>query len=547
MVVLIPLLFFILIEFGLRIFNFGYSTDLFEIKKLNDGRDYVYVNRDAVRRFFSSGIRVNMAFERFPLKKEKNTVRIFCFGGSSLKGFPYLKNLSIPGLTSSLLNNIQTNKKFEIINLGQTAIDSTIVAALVDEAGGYDADYYMIFTGHNEFYGAMGYVSKTGLVDSMLVSLRRLRLFQLIESFFTKKSKPFSGTMVSKMIEGKYVENTASMKSAVLKKFKRNINSIIKTAKSRKIKTILFTLPSNIRDCEPFRSKQNRMYYFSKFKLSKNKSIISQTAKIDKNKLKKLLKENGDDAFLHYILGCLEYKKGRTSKALHHFTRARDLDKLKIRAPSWLNTYLRSIRNDVEYFYDFDRAVKVKSKMGIQGNEFFTEYLHPNHSANIMASLSIAKYLYNGFEKIIIKRKHFAFSDIDLLYTALYLQRFYKHFPCNLNNYKNLQLSGEFFNQRASSIRLKPKYRKLKNIFEIVKNLSDKYGGKNVLLLVHLMAANYYYKTKHLEKSLKELEIIRFIYREHMETLKKIRFLYRKSALYYKEDMIIKEMRKISE
>ena len=547
MVVLIPLLFFILIEFALRIFNYGYSTDLFKIKKLNDGRDYVYVNRDAVRCFFSSGVRVNMAFERFPLKKEKNTIRIFCFGGSSLKGFPYLKNLSIPGLTSSLLNNIQTNKKFEIINLGQTAIDSSVVAALVEKAGGFDADYYIIFTGHNEFYGAMGYVSKAGFLDAMVVSLRKLKFFQLIESFFTEQSKPFSGTMVSKMIEGKYVENTASMKSAVLKKFKRNINSIIKTAKGRKIKTILFTLPSNIRDCEPFRSKKDRPYYFNVFKLLKNKSIISQTAKIDRNKLKKLLKENGDDAFLHYIMGCLEYKKGRSSKALHHFTQARDLDKLKIRAPSWLNTYLRSIRNDVEYFYDFDRAVKVKSKMGIQGNELFTEYLHPDYKANIMASISVTKILFDDFKNKMIKRKHFAFSDIDLLYTALYLQRFYNHFPCNLNNYKNPQLTEGFFSKSGAAVKLKRKYRKLNDVFGIIRSLTDKYGGKNVLLLAHLMAANFYYKTKRLEKSIRELEIIRFIYREHMETLKKLRFLYRKSAFYYKEDMIIKEMRKISE
>src|ERR1700744_2609120 len=86
-VVLIPILMVAVLEAGLRIAGYGYSTRLFEKAQIN-GKDYLLNNEDFSRRFFPP------ALSRWPSPlmiepvKPQNTYRIFIFGESAAQGDP---------------------------------------------------------------------------------------------------------------------------------------------------------------------------------------------------------------------------------------------------------------------------------------------------------------------------------------------------------------------------------------------------------------------------------------------------------------------------
>ena len=533
-VILIPFLFLLLLELLLGLFSFGYSTDLFVIRTHNDGKKYYYLNRTVVQKYFSNKVKMTPAFERFPVKKSRDTIRILCFGGSSLQGFPYLKNLAIPGLIEQILNKAQRYKKYEIINTAVTALDSSIVLDMVKKAGGYGADYYLFFTGHNEFYGARGYSStlnpKNNFLNNMRLSLRNLKIFQMFESIvysIVPAAKTFH-SVIPLLVKDNIVTNSAAVNKQVLKKYSININEMIEIAKKRKVKTILFTLPSNIKDSEPFQSIRERPYYLSRFRMNSDKRIIDQAYKINMKEIKDSLNKNTNDAMCNYIYACKLYQRGKKNTAREYFKRAKDLDMLKLRASSQLNEFLRKNKQRVDCFYDFTKIINDKSKSKIGDNEYFTEYLHPNIKANIMAAVDIAKMLEPDLRLESFNIKKLDYSIVDIIHTSLSLWIYFHRYPFILNNYKNKLLINKIFKVKGKKLSLKKEFSRHQGLFDALLNLSIKLKRKNNILKSHREAARYYYDKKDYKNAKKELLIVKRIHDEHILNLRELLYVYMK-------------------
>ena len=93
--VIIPFLFFISLEFFLRLFGLFNPQFLFFEKKNND---FIQVNSNIGQKYFDSKkVPVpNMYPQKFSAIKSKRTFRIFCLGGSTTAGFPYEMNVPFP-------------------------------------------------------------------------------------------------------------------------------------------------------------------------------------------------------------------------------------------------------------------------------------------------------------------------------------------------------------------------------------------------------------------------------------------------------------------
>jgi len=82
-------------------------------------------------------------------------------------------------------------RNFEIINLSLTAVNSYTTLGFAREVVDYDPDAVLIYTGHNEYYGAPGVASTERVGDNpflihLTLRLREFRLFQLLTNLYEK-------------------------------------------------------------------------------------------------------------------------------------------------------------------------------------------------------------------------------------------------------------------------------------------------------------------------------------------------------------------------
>ena len=88
---LVPVLFFVLLEVGLRLVGFGGSYPLFV--EVQGHPEYLHQNPEVARRYFLHS-EVLPAAQSDPFRKDKpeGTYRIFVQGGSTAAGFPYFRS-----------------------------------------------------------------------------------------------------------------------------------------------------------------------------------------------------------------------------------------------------------------------------------------------------------------------------------------------------------------------------------------------------------------------------------------------------------------------
>src|SRR5579872_6562708 len=188
-VILLPFLLLLALEGALRLFHYGYDTSLF-IEAPGNG-DYLVLNPTASRRYFTdAGNATTGNREPFRKVKEAGTLRIFVLGESTTIGYPYFHNGSFHRWLQYRLNRSFPDKKLEIVNLSLTAVNSYTVLGFARDLVRYEPDAVLIYTGHNEYYGALGVGSTNRLGGSpwlveTLLWLRQLRCVQLLTSAYS--------------------------------------------------------------------------------------------------------------------------------------------------------------------------------------------------------------------------------------------------------------------------------------------------------------------------------------------------------------------------
>ncbi|MGE5859689.1 MAG: hypothetical protein ACM34J_04010, partial [Ignavibacteria bacterium] len=119
--ILIPILFFILLEFFLRIFNYGFDNRQW----IPAAHGELFLNPEITRRYFYTVKKVPSSNgDLFDEVKKKNAFRVFVLGESSAAGYPFLPLGSFSHYLSDRLKLVYPSSKIEVINLGLTAVNS---------------------------------------------------------------------------------------------------------------------------------------------------------------------------------------------------------------------------------------------------------------------------------------------------------------------------------------------------------------------------------------------------------------------------------------
>ena len=405
--VVVPLLLLGCLEGGLRLFSFGYSTSFFEKVRVGE-KDYWVNNEDFSLRFFPPQLARWPGPVMMEAKKPANTYRIFILGESAARGEP-----EPPYAASRYLEALLTERypgtRFEVVNLGITAINSHVILPMARDCAGRDGDLWIIYMGNNEMVGPFGAATVFGAKAPPLgfvrlnLAIQKTRIGQLLVDASRKlkgnKSNASWGGM--KMFLGNQLRADDPSREVVYQNYERNLNDILKTGLDSGAKVLLSTVAVNLKDCPPFASVTNASLsvadgaqftkLFSEGCAAQSQgnfvaaaALFEQAAKIDLN-FPELQFRWGD---------CLA-RATNLSAAREHFQKACDVDSLPFRADTRINAAIRAtgkrLGGDRLVLFDAAATLDAEAPAGVCGQETFYEHVHFNFDGNYRLGLAWAE------------------------------------------------------------------------------------------------------------------------------------------------------------
>jgi tetratricopeptide (TPR) repeat protein len=358
----IPVLFFVLLEVSLQVGNYRGNTELFIPLPGSDGA-YTFTNPNfASRYFFYTTVVPNPPLEPFLTQKPDNGFRIFVMGESSAAGYPYGFN-GVPGrVVRDVLQDVMPDKHVEVITVATSAINSYTLYDQVREILQQSPDAIMIYTGHNEFYGALGVGSNENLGSfpafvRFYLRIQRFKTFMLTRDQITSFTKwlaerraPETDKGLNTLMRQVVRDQAITLDSPVYElgkiQFSSNMNRILDMFDRAGVPVLLGSLASNLRDHAPFESIETSTL--------PGANDVFETAQ-------QLMRD------------------GNTDEAMTAFQRARDLDALKFRATSDFNAIIRTLADRPGVVYvPVKEHLSSLAENGVIGFELMLEHLHPN-------------------------------------------------------------------------------------------------------------------------------------------------------------------------
>lgn len=397
----LPILFFILMEIGLRLFNYGTELPLFI--NTPDSNNYILARPDIIKRYFPNTENipsVTLEANLFLKNKPKNAIRIFVQGGSTAAGFPYGFGASPAGMLDQRISRTFPNRTVEVINTAMSAVNSYTLLDFVDEIIEQEPDAVLIYAGHNEYLGILGVGSNYTTANShaanlLFLKLKDYRVFQLVQNLYSSltstsgmssstkqgdllKSKR---TMMAKAAKNRNIEFNSDVYKKGLEQFESNLELILSKYHSAGIPVLISTVASNLKDHPPFSSvniEQNERQVLTSLSnaIKKNKGNVKYKKTFNDLLAKAKQHKNAD---LYYELAKIQEQLGNYDQAKNLYILAKENDLLRFRAPEHINNVIRqTAKSKGAILVDYQNNLARSSPNHIIGNNFMLEHLHPN-------------------------------------------------------------------------------------------------------------------------------------------------------------------------
>jgi tetratricopeptide (TPR) repeat protein len=371
---LIPVLFFVLLELGLRWSDYRGNTDLFVKMESLDNRYKIANPNFAARYFFYTSVIPNAPAEAFLTEKPVNGFRVFVMGESSAAGYPYGFNGIFGRVVQDVLQDIMPDRHIEVITVAMSAINTYTLYDQVDEILAESPDAIMIYTGHNEFYGALGAGSNESLGSypgfvRFYLKVQQYKTFLFVRDKLTSLTKWIastgsssksnnSETLMQQVVRDQAITLDSPVYELGKRQFISNMNEILSRFNDADVPVFLGSLASNLKDHYPF------------------ESIAT-----DVHPAAKVVFEQAQQAYIH----------GDLQEAKELFTYARDLDALKFRATTAFNELIREMAQKPNVFYvPVEERLVAVSEDGIIGFDLMLEHLHPNAEGYFQIGMAFA-------------------------------------------------------------------------------------------------------------------------------------------------------------
>lgn len=483
---LIPVLFFVLLEFGLRIFNYGHDFTVFKV--VTDYHpDKLYLNPEIPYKYFYGTRSVPSALpDGFDKEKKPNTFRVFVLGGSSTAGWPYVPNASFPRQLKRKLGLLYPENNIEVINLGISAINSYTLRDFVPALLEQNPDLVLIYAGHNEYYGALGVGSTVSIGSSrflvnLYLWLYNFKTTQLLRDAISwvyglfnktdKVSEANNETLMSQMIGNSLITYDSDQYWAGIKQFEGNLRDIVEMIRNKNVPVIIGKLTCNLRDQKPFVSVKTEKY------------------------------PSAEEIF---IRANEEMKNGNIKEARKLFLLAKEYDALRFRAPQKINEVITEIGNQFRVpVVDIDSVFRKLSPNELVGYNLTVDHLHPN----IDGYRLIAQTFYNKMKEINLlpkgKRAELSEEKADSILKANFP---FTALDSTLANFSIIVLTGQYPFVPKGTPNYKMLNYKMKNIVDTI--AAATFNKQYKWETAHSKLAEYYFNRNEIDKFLREMDAI---------------------------------------
>jgi tetratricopeptide (TPR) repeat protein len=407
---LVPLIVLGAAELVLRLSGFGYPTAFFKPMRI-ERAEFLVENDNFGLRFFPAAVARSPAPTVMSPTKAEGVIRIFVFGESAALGDPR-PAFGAPRYLQTLLRERYPGRKFEVICVAMTAINSHVLVEIARECKQYQGDFWIVYMGNNEMVGPYGAATVFGaqapprFLVRLGLAAQRLRVGQALARL-AEKVRPHSqktwGGM--EMFLHSRVAPDSKNKNVVYDSFKRNLDEIIEDGISCGARVLVSSVAVNLKDCPPFASISRRNLpaadqatldqLIAQSSGAAAASNFTQAAKL----LEQASHLDPTSAILHYH--CAEHftAAGDLPAAKHQFQAACDDDALPFRADSKINAIIAQgaarsgpPKGKLAYF-DAPSWFEQLSHGEPPGLQWFYEHVHFNFDGNYQLALGWAQAL----------------------------------------------------------------------------------------------------------------------------------------------------------
>ncbi len=397
--VLGPLVVLFGIEVLLRLFGYGgYDSIMREVEDTSQGRLVITEQAGTRGFFFANPGRPGYNNQySFYSPKAANTVRIVLVGGSAIKGFPQTRRFAASSFLIEMLSDCWPDRAVEVINLGTTAVASFPVREFLKQALDYEPDVVVVYSGHNEFYGAYGVASinRAGTSPGMLEFQYRMRGFAIVQGLNLLvqhvrgvKSKPLMEVMVGQ----DYVEPENWKRKAAANLLYHHVGSMIRMCRERDVPVLVCSLPSNERDLAPI-GTDTAQSDVDAIVAAAMRSYDKEPEKVI-GELTKLLERRPYHARAHFYLGKAYFAIENYEKGRHHFLRARDVDPMPWRATTESQHGIRrAVDEHGGQLCDVEDVFRKHSPHGAIGWELMDDHVHLSLQGQALLARTIVEAL----------------------------------------------------------------------------------------------------------------------------------------------------------
>ncbi len=334
--------------------------------------------------------------QRFAVSKPDDGFRVFCLGGSTVRGRPFTTETSFTRWLELELAGRVPGRTFESVNCGGLSYASYRLLPILHEVLAYEPDLVVVATGHNEFLEDRSYrdiKSRSAVAAWIEDQALSLRTVTLVRSAFQPKNgdredQPGESLEVEARLDelsgyASYHRDDRWRKSVVAQ-YEDSLRKMVAACKVARVPLVLVRLGSNLRDCPPFKSEHGSDF-------SPEVEAVWQRAFDDaaedehEGRFAEALAayrraEEHDDEFalLFWRMARVLDRLGRFDEAGVAYRRARDLDICPLRMIGELDQRLVRVAGDTKtVLVDAAAAGEAASREGIPGYDWFMDHVHP--------------------------------------------------------------------------------------------------------------------------------------------------------------------------
>lgn len=357
-------------------------------------------------------------YQVFVREKPAHTKRVFCLGGSTTYGRPYVDLTSYSGWLRELLPLADPNHQWQVINAGGVSYASYRVAAVMQELTQYEPDLFIVYTAHNEFLERRTYAEmfeRSGWARRTRSLLMRTRTWSALERLADRvrpRESPSDKAvlpgevdeMLNHSIGPQQYHRDPKWRRQVLQHYESNLRRMVTIARDAGAELVFITPASNEMDCSPFKSvvseelgEVESRQFFDLLELADGE-LRKGSPQLALDSYAEAAAIDPRHADTQFRMGGVLHQFGRHEQARNAFSVAINEDVCPLRAVNEITESLHRVAQQLDVpLVDFEERLRAKSldEQGHEclGGDYFLDHVHPTPEIHKQLALWILQAL----------------------------------------------------------------------------------------------------------------------------------------------------------